>query len=126
MKEEVRLRVKTVTASDVKSFDKLYNSTADELAQYDPEAKDIDALTARFYYKESSYTSESLADDFMQHHERCTCSDCPYLEIGTDARRKWFPCKYSPCGETRSDSEACDQFYKEAVAMMRKAAGRSE
>lgn len=126
MKEIERLRVKTVSAKDVKSFDRLYNSTADELAKYHPEARDIDALTARFYYKEVETASENLEDDFMQHHEGCTCSDCPFLQIGTDARRKWFPCEYSPCGETRIDASACEHFYKEAVAMMRRKAGRGE
>ena len=124
MKEIERLRVKTITAEDIKSFDKLYNSTADELADYHPEVTEFDALTARFYYKITEKSRECLADDFMQANERCTCSDCPYLEIGTDARRKWHPCQFSKLGETRIDSPACDEFYRQAVRRMREEANR--
>lgn len=126
MKVIEKLRAKTVTAKDMESFDRLYNATADELAKYDPETKDIDALTTRFYYKERDKIREDVTDDFMQHNARCTCSDCPFLQIGTDARRKWYPCEYSSCGETRVDADACDHFYAEAIALMRRAAGRSQ
>lgn len=124
MKERERKRAKTITADTFDEFDKLYNSTADELAGYDLVISEISPLAVRFYYTITETTSENLADDFMQNNVRCTCSDCPFLQIGTDARRKWFPCAYSKTGETRLDTPACEQFYNEAVAMMRKAAGR--
>ena len=124
MKERRKKRVLTVSADNYADFDKLYNSTADRLAPYEPETRDIDALTARFYYTETEKVPEDLGDEFMQKNVRCTCSDCPFLEMGTDARRRWFPCEYATCGETKLDSEACEVFYKEAVKMMREKAGR--
>lgn len=125
MKERRKKRVLTIRADNYEAFDKLYNSTADRLAPYEPETRDIDALTTRFYYTETEKIAENLDDDFMQHNERCTCSDCPFMDIGTDARRRWHPCQYASNGETRIDAEACAVFYKEAVRLMRERAGRS-
>lgn len=120
MKEREHRRVCTISAKTFDEFDSLYNETADRLAKFDPEVRDIDALSARFYYTETEKISESLADDFSQHHQSCTCADCPFLEIGNDRRRKWFTCPYASHGETRIDSEACDHFYREAVKRMRR------
>lgn len=119
MKEREIRQVKTITAGSLKEFDELYNSTAQELGVSITEVKDIDATTSRFYYTMTSRRSETLADDFMQHNVICHCSDCPFLEITTDARRKTFPCKYSKYGETRVDALACEMFYQEAVKRMR-------
>lgn len=119
MKERRKKRVLTVSAKDFTDFDRLYNETSDKLAQYDPETKDIDALTTRFYYTETENVSESLEDDFSDHHIKCTCADCPFLQIGNDRRRKWFPCQYSSYGEACIDSPACEVFYQEAVRRMR-------
>lgn len=115
-------QVKTISAKSQTEFDKLYNSTARELGASLTEVKEIDATTARFYYSVIDEQVESLEDDFMQNNERCHCSDCPFLEIGTDARRKWFPCQYATYGESRTDSPACEVFYREAVKMMRERA----
>ena len=115
-------QVKTISAKSQKEFDKLFNSTARELGASVTDVKDIDGTTARFYYTVTEKQVENLGDDFMQNNERCHCSDCPFLEIGTDARRKWFPCPYSTYGETRLDSPACEVFYHEAVKMMRERA----
>lgn len=115
-------QVKTISAKSQKEFDKLFNSTARELGASVTDVKAIDGTTARFYYTVTEKQVENLEDDFMQNNERCHCSDCPFLEIGTDARRKWFPCQYSTYGETRLDSAACEVFYREAVKMMRERA----
>lgn len=125
MRKKETKRVLTITAKSQEEFDKLYNSTADELARYSPETKDIDALTTRFYYTIVDDIAETKEDEFMQENVRCTCSDCPFLHVGTDARRKWYPCEYASCGESRIDSPACEVFYREAVKMMREKAGRS-
>ena len=119
MKERTRNRVLTISAKSYEEFDQLYNETADRLARYEPETKDLDALTTRFYYKETESIAENLADDFEEHHMCPTCADCPFLEIGNDRRRKWFPCQYSTYGQTNIDSRACEVFYKEAVRRMR-------
>lgn len=127
MKEIVKRRSKTISATNCAEFDKRYNSTSDELAQYDPEVETFNmdgTMYARFTYEERTSKAETIAEDFMQHNVGCTCSDCPYLKIGTDARRRWFPCEYSECGETRIDSPACDEFYRQAVKRMREEANR--
>ena len=115
-------QVKTVSAKTPAEFDKLYNATAHELGVSLTEVKDIDATTARFYYTVTETQAETIGDEFMQHNVCITCSDCPFLQIGTDARRKWFPCQYSTYGESRMDSPACEVFYREAVKMMREKA----
>lgn len=112
-------QVRTVSAKSVKEFDKLFNQTADELGSSVVEVKEIDATTARFYYQITKKEPEELADTFMQNNAGCHCSDCPFLEIGNDARRKTFPCKYAKYGETRVDATACKVFYQEAVKKMR-------
>ena len=122
MREVLKKRSKTIAARDPDEFDRLYNSTADELAKYEPEVEEYmwgDKRCATFKYTETLKFNETMGDDFMQHNVGCTCSDCPFAEIGTDARRKWVPCQYSDLGETRIDSPACETFYREAVRMMR-------
>ena len=119
MKEVVKKRVLTVSADDFEAFDKLYNETSDRLARYEPETKDLDALTTRFYYTVPEKVAEDLADDFDLHHESPKCADCPFLEIGDDRRRKWFPCPYANYGQACINSPACEVFYKEAVRRMR-------
>lgn len=119
MKEITRRRVLTISAKDFAEYDRLYNETSDRLARCEPETKDIDALTTRFYYTETGKIPENLADDFNQHHESPKCADCPFLEVGEDRRRKWFPCPYSTYGQACIDSPACEVFYKEAVRRMR-------
>ena len=119
MKEVVKKRVLTVSADDFEAFDRLYNETSDRLARYEPETKDLDALTTRFYYTVPEKVAEDLADDFDLHHESPKCADCPFLEIGDDRRRKWFPCPYANYGQAYIDSPACEVFYREAVRRMR-------
>lgn len=119
MKEVVKKRVITVSANDFDEFDRLYNETSDKLAKYDPETKDLDRLTTRFYYEVPEKIAEDLEDDFNLHHESPKCADCPFLEIGDDRRRKWFPCPYSTYGQACIDSPACEVFYQEAVRRMR-------
>lgn len=119
MKEVVKKRVLTVSADDFEAFDRLYNETSDRLARYEPETKDLDALTTRFYYTVPEKVAEDLADDFDLHHESPKCADCPFLEISDDRRRKWFPCPYANYGQACIDSPACEVFYREAVRRMR-------
>lgn len=124
MKEIAKKRSLTISADSYKEFDRLFNETADSLSRYEPETKDIDALTTRFYYKESESVPEDLEDDFILHDERPKCFDCPHLQIGKDARRKWFPCMYATYGKSSIDSPCCMKFYEEAVEAMRVKAGR--
>jgi len=121
MKEREIPQIKTISAGSLKEFDKLYNSTARELGTSITDKKDFDETTTRFYYVVTERQAETIGDDFMQHNVVCHCADCPFLEIGTDARRKTFPCRYSPYGESRVDAHACEVFYREAVRRMKEA-----
>lgn len=118
---EVR-QVKTISAQSQQEFDRLYNSTAKELGASITEVKDIDGTTTRFYYTVIEDEAEDLSDVFMQNNVRCTCSDCPFLQIESDARRKWFPCEYASSGMSSLNSPACEVFYREAIKMMRERA----
>ena len=126
MKEKTKQQIKVVTATNGADFERKFNAAADELAEYEPEIKVMEGggFCAYFMYNMNIRTPETAEDDFNMHKCVCTCSDCPFLEIGTDARRKWFPCQYSSTGETRLDSHACDVFYKTAIKKMREEAGR--
>ena len=115
-------QVKTISAKTSAEFDRLYNSTARELGANVTDVVDLDSTTARFYYTVTENEPECMGDIFMQEGAYAHCSDCPFCEIGTDARRKWFPCEYSESGQTRLDSRACEVFYREAVKMMRERA----
>ena len=114
-------QIKVITAANGADFERKYNAAAEELAKYGPEVKlkAGDGFCAYFMYNVNICQPETLEDNFSIHGNVCHCSDCPFCEIGTDARRKWFPCRYASCGETRLDSEACEVFYKEAVRRMR-------
>lgn len=126
MKERTKRQIKVVSATNGADFERKFNEAANELAKYDPEVqmKDSDGFCAYFLYNLNICMPENVMDDFNIHHIECKCCDCPFIEIGTDARRKWFPCPYSSTGETRLDSPACEVFYKEAIKKMREEAGR--
>lgn len=126
MKEDKKPQIKVVTATNGADFERKFNEAAEELAKYDPEVrmKDGDGFCAYFMYTLYIRQPETTEDHFDIQGHACYCCDCPFLEIGTDARRKTFPCKYSKYGETRIDAPACARFYEEAVKMMRERAGR--
>lgn len=119
--KEVEL-VKTIHANSLEEFDKLYNSTVEELGVSITKVDDIDSLTSRFHYTVTKRQAEDFADVFMQQNVSCHCSDCPFLQVTGDARRRWFPCRYSTYGETKMDSPACEVFYREAIKRMREEA----
>lgn len=122
MRQVDRKRSRTIAANSPEEFDRLYNSTADELSAFEPDVEEYmwgEQRCATFKYTETQKICEGIGDDFMQHNVRCKCSDCPFLQVGTDARRRWFPCEYATYGESRLDSPACEVFYKEAVRRMR-------
>ena len=127
MREVENKLLETISADSPEEFQKLFNATFQKLKKYEPKVDKYfwgEKRCADFEYAVSEKIAETVGDDFMQHNARCTCSDCPFLEVGTDARRKWFPCPYADYGETRIDAAACETFYKEAVKRMREEAGR--
>ena len=126
MKQKTVQQIKVVSATNGADFERKFNAAAEDLAKYEPEVqlKSGDGFCAYFMYNMNICQPETLEDNFSMHVNVCHCSDCKFLEIGTDARRKTFPCPYAEYGETRIDSPACERFYEEAVKMMREACGR--
>lgn len=58
--------------------------------------------------KENDPVTKEFHDQGIRH----TCGQCPYLEVGNDKRRKWWPCKYSEYGTSTCNTECCEYFYK--------------
>ena len=124
MREKEIRQVKTIQAASPIEFDDLYNDAAKKLGTSIVDVKDLDAVTARFYYTVTERERETTADDFEIHGICAKCGDCPHLKVSNDARRKYFPCPYSTYGETHIDCPACEVFYKEAIMKMREACKR--
>ena len=119
MLDENRHRIKVIQAKDPAIFERQYNTAADELDQYDP---DITVkIESGVYYALFTYTlhkpvPESIKDEFTLAGIHHTCSECPYLEIGTDCRRKNWPCKYSEYGTANAEGDMCELMLKRLMA----------
>ena len=126
MKEKTVQKIKVVSATNGSDFERKFNAASEELADYEPEVKlkDGDSFCAYFMYSLYIRQPETTEDQFSMQGYAAHCCDCPFLEIGTDARRKTFPCKFAKYGETRIDAPACARFYEEAIKMMREACER--
>lgn len=112
MKSLLQLRV--VEAHDGAVFQERYNRTAEELSQYDPEIRIEQKTTghcAYFMYTAHIQDQMSLGDAFRELGYAHKCIECPFLQIGNDARRKTWGCPYSPYGESRVDADMCEYMY---------------
>jgi hypothetical protein len=54
----------------------------------------------------------TIRDEYHEQGIRYVCSQCPYLEMDGDKRRKYHPCKHHELGTAHEDHEACEYFYK--------------
>ncbi len=73
-------------------------------------------FTAYIYYDVNKTVPEDLLElfeilDGNKHH----CEECPHFEKDPDKRKKWHICGYYH-KQTRIDSRACEQFYRERRA----------
>ena len=109
MYDQTKHRIKVIQAKDPLSFERQYNEAAQDLDKYDPDIT-VDheggVYFAYFMYTLHKPAPESVADEFKLAGISHTCSECPYLEIGQDARRKTWPCKYSRYGTSTIDRRA--------------------
>ena len=113
MTDETEYKIKVIKARDPASFERQYNAAGAELAKYDPEIKegeDNGVFYALFKYSVHKQAPESVEDIFTLKGIRHTCCECPYLELGTDNRRKLWPCEYADTGITSKDSPACEKL----------------
>ena len=109
------LQLKVVESHDGAVFQDLYNKTAEELSEYDPEVRieqKSEGHCAYFMYTMHIQEKMSLKDAFSMFGFSHKCAECPSLEIGTDARRKTWGCPHSPYGESREDADMCEYMYK--------------
>lgn len=111
MLDKTTHRIQIVQARDPASFERKYNAVADEVDEYDPEI--TVQLEGGVYYAIFKYTlhklvPQTVSDEFTVAGITHTCSECPYLEIGTDNRRKNWPCKYAEYGTASVDQPACE------------------
>ena len=108
------LQIRVVESQDGAVFQDLYNRTAEELSQYDPEIRieqKPSGHCAYFMYRVHIQEQMNLKEAFKQFGYAHKCIECPALEVGADARRKTWGCKYSPYGESRVDADMCDYMY---------------
>ena len=119
-------KLKTISAVNECEFECLVN---DFLAAHEGATASFPAEgVAYLVYDEIDYTAKvkemeerlgihgsttPVRDEYEAEGIRYLCKECPYLEIGKDKRRKWWPCKYATYGRAYVDSQACESFYKE-------------
>ena len=115
MKERSVEKVKIVSANTEAEFEDKYNSTIQELSNYTPErlSFSLDSLRAAIVYVEETRVPESVKEEYELDGINFTCAQCPYLERGSDKRRKRWPCKYATYRMSSTDMIACDKFYRE-------------
>ena len=119
MYDQTKHRIKVIQAKDPLVFQRQYNEAAEELDKYDPDITvehEGGTHIAYFMYTLHIATPETVRDEFTLAGIHHTCSECPFLEIGQDARRKRWPCRYSEYGTSSIDHEACEVLLKKLMA----------
>lgn len=115
MYDETQHKMRAIKARDPASFQRQYDEVAHEVDKYNPEI-DSDFRDGYFYaifrYEMNIPHPETVNDVFKLAGISHTCGECPYLEMGTDNRRKLWPCEYADTGITSKDSPACEVLLK--------------
>lgn len=115
-------QIKVVEASNGARFQDLYNQTAEELADCDVEIEiehKASGHCAYFMYTMNIPEKMSLGEALNQYGISHKCSECPLMEIGSDARRKkWYCARKEKF--LHMDNEMCDYAYEKLLAGMLK------
>lgn len=114
MRYDSTKKIRVVKSYDPQQFEEEFNQAMDELKDLRPEIEfnHAQGLCAYIIYQESNETPETVEDEFLLEGITYFCYQCPYLERGSDKRRKTWPCKYDEYGSSRTDSMACEMIYK--------------
>lgn len=114
MRREHYEQVAIVKGESLEDFEAKVNARLRDLGEKTVD-KDLDLtnLVAVLLYEETEDFEESVRDEFYAEGKVFLCKQCPHIEIPTDKRRKWVPCKYNECGTTTLGSECCELFYKQ-------------
>lgn len=107
-------QIKVVEACNGAEFQELYNKTAEELSECDVEVEiehPSKGHCAYFMYtlhiQEPKTIKQALNEVGVHHY----CCECPFLQMGSDARVKKWKCDQSPYGTARIDDEMCEFAY---------------
>lgn len=112
MKTSTYKQIKVITANSGQDFEQQFNDTMKEHAKESPEVVFQKPFIAYITWTASRDVPENVTDEFHLKGIRYKCSECPYLEVGNDKRRKTWPCRYAEYGESCFDTECCELFYK--------------
>ena len=108
-----------IKSASIEEYETQFNETADRLAEFDPEIKDVDTfpgyLCTIFSYEEVEEHAQTEEERYYLDGIKFTCSECPYFMHGDDARRKWWRCEKFD-RRRHSESSACGFFYDELSA----------
>lgn len=115
MSNKIIKQIKVVEASNGARFQELYNKTAEELSDADV-VVEIEHKTsghcAYFMYTMNIPEEVSLSDAFHEAGIYHICAECPYMEIGTDARKRRWYCEKYQCYK-HMDQDMCEEAYRE-------------
>lgn len=118
MKRRTKYIRRVVSSSDVRKYEQEFNKLADELSDKSPTIQDVfenGTFSTIFTYETEEQIPESAKDRAELEGIRLTCADCPYMEDDGDKRKRRFPCQFAEFGWTRSDTAACDKFYRDLM-----------
>lgn len=118
MRQEKTLKRKVVSSRSPEEYERIFNETANRLAKYSPDIKDVfdnGNFSTVFTYEIVKEIPENTKERFELEGQTFLCRNCPYLKQGEDRRRKQWECPYSFTGYARSDQEACNVFYTDFV-----------
>lgn len=110
------LKLRVIHEETAEQFEKVFNTSMQELAECEPEVEFVHELGfcayLKYHEKENKKIVESVRDEFALEGICYHCRNCPHLKISDDRRVKYGSCKYSPTRKVRKDQEACELFYK--------------
>lgn len=114
MRTERVQQIAVIHSDNANEFQKQFNAQMIALADKSPEVEfnHAQGFCAYITYTETTYTVDSIADEFHADGLKFTCRNCPLHEVETDGRKKRVKCKYADVGFCHLDHEACEVFYR--------------
>jgi len=112
MRNETYKQISLIEDDSIVELEKKINERMRELAGHEPVLDiDVKGRYAVITYTAYRDIAETVKDEYNKKNVHFTCSQCPFLEVDSDKRKKRYPCSHSEIGMSRIDSEACEDFY---------------
>ena len=107
--------VKYIKANSLEELERLENEAYKELREKGVTKvyTDYERFVVELNYTDKVEEPTSIQEEYELNGIMYTCNDCPYLEKGSDKRRKKWPCKYARYMQASIDSKACEKFYRD-------------